>query len=189
MRHLRRAVHQQPAVVGGHRRGGVRLHRSDRDALVDVAAADDDVGIAEDVGVHRVGGGHGHVVAVRVEQQRRRRRPARPRGGPPTAAPRSRPAPGRRHPSPGSRCRPARRRSPRRRTAPCRRRAAVGRSRRAPWPCRASARAPRSAAVSTATTPGMSTAAEVSMPVMRACAISLRTNTTWSGWSSGRSAT
>ena len=51
VRHLRRAVDDQPAVVAG--RGGrrVRLHRRHGHALVHVAATHDDVGVGEDVGV------------------------------------------------------------------------------------------------------------------------------------------
>ena len=41
VRHLRRAVDEQPTVVVDRRRGAVRLHRRDGDSLVDVATADD----------------------------------------------------------------------------------------------------------------------------------------------------
>jgi hypothetical protein len=69
--HLGAAVDDQPAVVGHVRRRAVRLHRGDGHALVDVAAAHDHIGVVEDAGQHRVGGGHRHVVAVFVEDHRR----------------------------------------------------------------------------------------------------------------------
>ena len=71
VRHLRRAVDQQPSVVVDRGRRGVRLHRRDGDALVDVTAANDHVGVAEQVGVDRIGGAERDVVAVRLEQDRR----------------------------------------------------------------------------------------------------------------------
>ena len=71
MRHLCGPVHDQPPVVADRRGRAVGLHRRDGHALVDVAAANDDIGIAEQVGVHRVGGRHRHVVAVDFEQHRR----------------------------------------------------------------------------------------------------------------------
>jgi hypothetical protein len=68
VRHLRGAVHHQSTFVVDAGRGGMRLHRGHRDAVVDVTAAHHDVGVAEDVGLHHVGGGHRDVVAVLGEQ-------------------------------------------------------------------------------------------------------------------------
>ena len=47
--HLRRRVERQPAVLAGHGGAAVGLHRHDGDALVDVAAAHDDVADALEV--------------------------------------------------------------------------------------------------------------------------------------------
>ena len=70
VRHLRGSVDEQPTIVVDGGRGGVWFHRCNRDPLVDVAAAHDDVGVAEQVCVDRVDGADGDVVAVCLEQDR-----------------------------------------------------------------------------------------------------------------------
>ena len=71
VRHLRGAVDEQASVVGDRRRCAVRLHRRDCDALVDVPATHDHVGVAEQTVVDRIGGTDRDVVAVCLEQHRR----------------------------------------------------------------------------------------------------------------------
>ena len=71
VRHLRRAVDEQASVVGDCRCGAVRLHRSDCNPLVDVAATHDHVGVAERSVVDRIDVGERDVVAVCFEQHGR----------------------------------------------------------------------------------------------------------------------
>ena len=71
VRHLRRAVHDEASVAPWCGGGTERFHRRHGDPLVHVAAPNDDIGVAEDRVVHRIGGDEGDVVPVRFEDDRR----------------------------------------------------------------------------------------------------------------------
>ena len=71
MGHLGGAVDGEATVVAGNRGHTVRLHRGHGHPLVDVAAADDHLGIAEDARVAGVGDGQRHVVTVLREDHGR----------------------------------------------------------------------------------------------------------------------
>ena len=70
VRHLRRRPHAQPTVRRGSGRAAVRLHRGDGHPLVDVPAADDDVGDRVEVDDRSVGDDHRLVRSVVGEDQR-----------------------------------------------------------------------------------------------------------------------